>query len=213
MRIQTVVQYHESRAHLLPSLLASLPPGATVVTDPGGELPSPWRCYLRCLEALEPDADSLLIAQDDCLPCRDFTETLSRVARRYPSDPVALFVPGIGTLSRRVLDACAANKRYVELPSQNTFVPLVAVLWPRDTVEALLEYQAERPFLKPADDGNIGKWAEATKTRFLATVPSLVEHPDRERSLVGRLAMGGRNPGRVAACWVGEEMSPLELEW
>ena len=213
MRIQTVVQHHQSRAHLLPGLLTSLPPGATVIPDPGGEKPNPWRAYLACLRALELDADSLCVIQDDAIVCRDFPAVLDLVAARHPDVPLVLFVPGVGLHRRRILDACAEGKRFVQMSTANTFLPCVAILWPRECVEAILAYEAATPFSKPADDGCLGRWCEVTRTKVLATVPSLVEHPDRERSLVGKLAMGGRNPSRIAACWTGSDWSPLELEW
>ena len=211
--IQYAIQHHPSRAHLLPALLAALP-DAQVIQDPGAHESrrSPWRAYQACLHALEADADSLCILQDDSEPCLDFGETLGLVVARHPTVPVALFVPGVGMHRRKILDACARDSRYAELPYRNTFVPAVAVVWPRACVESILAWAATHPSDRTADDGVLGAWAEASGTRVLATVPSLVEHPDRERSLVGKTALQGRNPARCAACYIGD-MSPLELDW
>lgn len=217
MRIQTVVQHDPRRDHLLEALLRSLPAGARAITDPGASdaRRSPWRGYLACLEALDGDATHLLVVQDDAQACRDFHAALELVVGRHPGVPLVLFTPGIGNHGRRILDACADDKRFVQLDVRNSFVPCVAVAWPRECVESILAFTAERPFAegRTADDGNLGVWAQATATTVLATVPSLVEHPDVERSLVGKLAMGGRNPARCAACWTGPDWSPLHLDW
>ena len=56
---------------------------------------------------------------------------------------------------------------------------------------------------RTADDGILGGWMASTRTEILATMPSLFEHPDRERSLIGKHSMAGRNPARCAAAgWV-----------
>lgn len=217
MRIQTVVQHDPRRAHLLPPLLAALPDAAQVVEDPGASDPwrSPWRAYLACLAALEPDASHLLVVQDDCETCPDFPAALELVVNRHPTVPIALFTPGIGSHARRILGACAEGKRYVQLDAVNSFVPCVAVAWPRECVASIVDFEERKPAprSRTADDGNLAVWAKAEGVTVLATVPSLVEHPDIEKSLVGKLAMGGRNPARVAACWTGPDFSPLELQW
>ena len=213
MRVQTVVQHHPSRSHLLPGLLAGLPTGATIVTDPEPQKRSPWATYLACLRTLNDDATHLLIVQDDAQPCLNFAKAVDLAARKRPSDPLVLFTPGHGNLRRVILAACQQDERYAILPTLNTFIPAVAVIWPRWCVESILRFEDERPFTASnADDGALGKWAATIGARVMATVPSLVEHPDMERSLVGRLAMGGRNPARIAACFIGD-MDPLALDW
>lgn len=216
MRVQTVVQHHPSRAHLLPSLLAALPAGTQIVTDPEPANRSPWATYLQCLRSLEDDATHLCLIQDDAQPCRDFAKAVALLAQNRPSDPLVLFAPGLGQQRRRILAACQAGERYADLTIPNSFIPAVCVLWPRWAVDSILRYENEHPFgpdRSKADDGALGKWAAATGARIMATVPSLVEHPDMERSLVGRLAMGGKNPARTAACWIGPDLDPLELDW
>lgn len=216
LRLQTVVQHHPARAHLLPRLLASLPEGAQIVTDPdpGNPQRNPWRTYLACLHAVEPDATHLLIVQDDLEACRDLAAALDRIVPRHPSEVLVLFVAGVGLHRRKLLAGCANDQRYVELTMQNTFLPACANIYPRDAVASILDFEAQNPSTRTADDGNLGVWAEATGTRIIATMPSLFEHPDHERSLVGKLALSGRNPARIAQCWWGPEGSPLELtDW
>jgi hypothetical protein len=212
--IQTVVQHDPRRAHLLPSLLPRLPKGATVVHDPGASDPqrSPWRCYRACLQTFSPAATHLLIVQDDVLVCRDFPDALAAVIAARPDVPVALFVPGVMPNSRRVLDACWAGDRWAELDVL-TWAPVVAVVWPRGHVGRLLEFAAAKdyPPSRFGDDSIVGDYAREQAVTIWATVPSLVEHPDTEASLVGTVAMGGANPQRVAACWLGEETHWTEI--
>jgi hypothetical protein len=47
----------------------------------------------------------------------------------------------------------------------------------------------------------------------VATVPSLVDHPDTTPSLLGKRARGGVDRSRVASCWVGTECDPLTIDW
>lgn len=215
-RVQTVVQHDPRRAELLPGLFAALPADARVITDPGADEKqrSPWRCYRACLEALELDASHLLIVQDDAQVCRDFAAAVDLIASVRPADPVCLFVPGVGRNHRRILDACYRDARWTELDPAD-WVPVVAVVWPRRHVMELLAFVDRKryPPSRTADDGIAGDWARETKTRVVATVPSLVEHPDRVPSLVKTAHFSGMNPQRCAACWLGEELSPLTLQW
>lgn len=215
LRIQSLVQHDPRRSHLLPGLLPRLPEGATVVADPGAgdARRSPWRCYLACLRALAEDATHLAVYQDDVTPCRDLAETVELILRSRPDVPLALFVPGLGSHARRILGACQDGQRYVEL-DRHTFVPTVAVVWPRAAVESILAFSESYGFGDEftADDGNLAVWAKATGTAVWATVPSLIEHEDRDPSLVGKHHMAGRNPARIAACWTGPDLSPLELD-
>lgn len=146
--------------------------------------------------------------------CQQFASTVLAVARSRPADAVALFTPGVGLLARAVYDACARDERYAVLPPRD-FIPVVALLMPRDFVDALRDWAVEKK-LSPAmrsDDGNVGRFCLETGWRVLATVPSLVDHPDDVESLVRNPHFAGLNPARVAACWTGPDWSPLALDW
>jgi hypothetical protein len=216
LRCQTVVQHDPRRAHLLAPLLAALGLDTQIVEDPGAAdaRRSPWRCYRACLDALDPDTSHLLVVQDDAVVCRDFPAVLDLVIAAHPGDPVALFVPGVGSNARSVLAACQNGQRWCELDPL-TWVPAVAIVWPRQHIGSLLDFYDERnyPATRTADDGIIGDWAKDTGTRVVACVPSLVDHPDTVRSLVGTAHFHGLNPARCAACWIGEDLSPLTLQW
>lgn len=214
--IQTVVQHHPSRAHLLAPLLAALPPDAQVVADPGSTTArrSPIRCYLECLRTIDKPETHLVVVQDDAVPCRDFPAALEAVVAARRADLLALFVPGVMPNSRRVLDACWEGKRWAQLDPA-TWVPAVALAWPAPLAARFLAWygQAPRDAGKTADDGLIGEWARAEHVPVWACVPSLVEHSDTEPSLVGTAHFGGLAPNRVAACWTGRDWSPLEFDW
>lgn len=213
--IQTVIQHDPRRADLLPPLLATLP-DAQVVPDPEPESPirSPWRTYLACLRVLDPDASHLLILQDDAELCRDFAATVELVVAARPDRPICLFVPGVGLMAREVLEACRRGSHWFELNNRE-WLPTVCVAWPRAHVEKILAFAERRRFppAKTADDGNLAKWMLEEHIVVYATVPSLVNHPDMEPSLVGTAHWRGMNPARVAACWTGRDFSPIELDW
>lgn len=214
MRCQVVVQHHPSRAHLLPPLLAELP-DASIVADPEPDSPrrSAWRSYRACLAALEPDATHLCVIQDDALLCRDFAAALPLLIGARPNDLLCLFVPGAGAHRRRILDACAEGRRWAELDPRAPFVPLVAAVWPAMLARRFLAFGERFRATDTSDDGNAWVWSRAEAVRVLACVPSVVEHPDREPSAVGKASFGGRNPARVAACWTGPETSALAFDW
>ena len=106
-----------------------------------------------------------------------------------------------------MLEACWAGERWAEL-SPATWPPAVCLVWPRALAEQLLAWQPPERLHLASDDGNLEVWARQFGIRILACVPSLVEHADDVPSLMGTAHMGGNNPGRVAACWLG-----LEQDW
>lgn len=102
------------------------------------------------------------------------------------------------------------DRRYVALGAA-PFVPLVAVLWPRQKAQEFLFWAENQRGMTRADDGNCAKWARATKQRFLASVPSLVQHDDSEISI-----KGGRTHKPWAESWrqalfLAEDA--LDYEW
>ncbi len=153
--------------------------------------------------------------------CRDFAETVVRALEVRPDDVVCLFVPGVGLLARAVMQACAAGERWVLLPGQE-WVPVVATVLPRRLVEEMRAWAIENKLgaWERGDDALVGRfcrepgknlWRE--DRQVWAAVPSLVDHDDVVKSLVGNPNFGGLNPQRVACCWAGEDWSPLALEW
>ena len=208
------VQHHPAREALLPALLAELP-GAEVVVDPepDGRDRNPWRTYRACLERpLPAGASHLLIVQDDARLCRNFLPIVERLA---DDRPLCLFLGGAPQHSARL---ALARPRYSVFPLHPaSFVPVVALLWPRVQVESVLDWlrSASLPggVNARSDDAIIGRWSRKTRTQVWATTPSLAEHPDEADSLIGKKAGRGRIVWRVAHQWIGAEADPLAQEW
>ena len=198
------VQAHPSRKDLLPDLLARLKPLPVEVMTHESIPPDPWAGYRACLKNI-PDCSHLLIVQDDAQPCDNFVPALCKVAERNTDVPVCLFLGGLPSSTARTAGhAMTKDRRYVPLLN-STFVPLVAVLWPRQKAVEFLAWSRSAKTTR-ADDGNAGKWMRRTKQPFLCTVPSLVEHNDYVPSVKGgrEHKPGGRSGGtRRTWPWMG----------
>lgn len=213
--VQSVPQRRELRGRLLDQL-----PLAVVVEDDGPRPPSPWRGYKDCLDAIPPDVTHALIVQDDAVVCANFTKAVERIAR-HVDVPVCLFVSGARTKTLiHYRQAVRSGLRYSKVWFQD-YCPVVAMLWPRTKVNEFLQWYADDPKLpgmvKPyrSDDAVVGSWMKFTRQTVLATVPSLVEHPDDTLSVKwneSRVPSGTGNKRRRAFQYIGDA-NPLELDW
>ncbi len=200
LRLSVSVQHHPSRARLLDTLIPALGE-CDVITDPGADgTRSPIRCYLACLRSMPPWATHLLIVQDDARPCSDFRARAERAVEEKSTSLVALFLAGAPAKSARL--AVQAHRRGEPwvLMHPSDWTPTVALCWTRAHRDAFLAYAGDNPSARGCGDDNlVGAFTTAEKVPVWATVPSLVEHPDVEPSLIGRKASGGANRFRVAA--------------
>ncbi len=170
-----------------------------------GHPPNPWLGYKACLTDIPPKSTHLCIVQDDAFPCDNFAPALKAVAEAHPDHPVCLFLARLPReASSKAEMAMKRNKtqRYVQLSWRN-FMPIVAVLWPRPKAVEFLEWASENPHLpgqrEPrSDDAVAGVWKMRERQTVWATVPSLVEHPDMEPSLIGKRAAWGKDKNRCA---------------
>lgn len=191
--------------------------GVEVVSDPDPEdlRPSPWRTYRECLVGAPSGISHLLVVQDDVIPCRNLVEVCSRIAR---PEPVVLFLGGAPvTIAREARAAGLRGERMIPWRLRAAdWLPVVAVLWPVEVAESFIEWTGlNRLPGDPnprSDDAVAGKWARKTRQEIWVTVPSLVQHPDVEPSLIGRKARGGRSSWRVAFDWIGD-VDPLQIGW
>lgn len=177
------IQAHPSRAHLHGPLAKALAPLPVELRVHASEPPNPWENYLSCLSNL-PDCSHVLIVQDDVIPCANFVPALEAVAASNPEAPVCLFLGGLpAATAARARKAITKRERFIPL-GPSSFVPLVAVLWPRKVAQMFAFWARERRLTR-ADDGNAARWARQTKAQFMVAVPSLVQHDDSEPSVKG----------------------------
>jgi hypothetical protein len=196
--IHVRVQGHPARRHLHQALVEAIGLPAEVMlhkSDP----PNPWKGYQQCLSDL-PECTHLLLVQDDVRVCKGFVETVEKVASEVPT---CLFLARLPRdVSRQATFALKQNRRYVTwIP--RSFVPVVAILWPIQKAEEFMAWTKIKRrmagrYEPRSDDAMVGLWGAITRQEFRATVPSLVEHPDMEPSLIGRRASWGKDSGRVA---------------
>lgn len=213
------VQSVPARKELRKRLLADIPPAVTVEDD-GPPPPSPWRGYRLCLQAfLETKASHAVIIQDDCVVCRNFAPAIELIAQAHPNMPVCLFVSGTRSKTlNHYAQAMRSKLRYSNIWFQD-FLPVVAVLWPRTKVEEFLEWTKDMKLPgmpnPRSDDAVVGSWMKFTRQRVLATIPSLVEHPDDTLSVkwhTSQVPSGTGNKRRRAFAYIGDA-DPLELDW
>lgn len=131
---------------------------------------------------------------------------------------MCLFVSGQKTRTLKVyLRMMMQQRRYSTVWFQD-FAPVVAMLWPRQKVEEFLEWakDAKLPGMPNprSDDAVVGSWMKFTRQTILATVPSLVEHPDDVVSVKkdGFIDTWGKDRGRKACWFIGDE-DPLQYDW
>jgi len=206
------VQAHPARVDQAHELAERV--GGQVVFDPEPNHPrkSPWRTYRACLEAapgfasgfaVAGSATHVLVVQDDAEPCVRFIEALPLAVQARPDRVLVFHVSGNPYDHRwAVLNACSQDWAWAVLGTDR-WCSAVATCWPTTLVHPFLRWVDEQPWPPSftADDEIIGRYLRHIAHKPLASVPSLVEHPDRVPSLLGKKERGGRDPGRVAACF------------
>lgn len=217
MLLSIGIQTHELREPLALELAEMIDRPCELVFDPAPRgTPSPWRTYRHALETTPTDATHRLVIQDDAIPCLGFVPALERAIAARPDDLLVLFVGGMPTEhARTLLRACEAGSRWAALNSAR-WCPAVAVVWPTGLIGEFLAFTDKRRWgdRLTADDEIIGRWCRVAGRQPLATVPSLVQHPDDIPSLNGRRQANGRDPTRVAACFIDvDELDPMTIDW
>lgn len=212
--VRVRIQHHPARAHLIPPLTAALDGLPVEVVEHSSDPPNPWAGYQLCLRD-PPPCSHLLIVQDDCQPCLNFVPAVEQIAAANPDAPVCLFLARLPRdASVAAAKAMKQGRRYVTL-NWRSFLPVVAVLWPRHKAAEFLDWADANPGLpgqrEPrSDDAMGGRWKMVRRETVLASVPSIVEHPDMVPSLIGKRAMWGKDAGRVAAFLAADG---LDYKW
>jgi hypothetical protein len=215
-RIAARVQAHPSRRELRERLLPGLAGMSAEVIETDFDPPNPWYGYLECLRD-PPDCTHLLIVQDDTVTCRNLLPAVEALVRVEGDVPVCLYLGGLPMRTRgEALKVGKAGKHFVDV-HPGDFMPVVAVLWP---IEKAREFHAwgtdpnrlrqknGRIFEERSDDAMGGRWMRQTRQRVVATIPSLIEHPDDVISTIAR-----SNTGRTALFWHGEHWDALSIDW
>ena len=173
----------------------------TVVEDPGGRRPDPWRCYRACLAAADAqNADHVVIVQDDAIPCFDFSCWLNCLIRQEPEAVLVLFMSAMPRTTAAA-SSRALNRRQPFAPlHRSDFMPAVGICWPIGLARAARDWaDAFKGRHTRSDDHMLGQWHRDQKPRVLVTVPSLIQHPDDTPSLIGNgNGSNGRNRHRTA---------------
>lgn len=209
--IHVRVQHHPARVELLKRLTPRLRPyKPSVVVDPGGDVPSAWRCYRHCL--VEPwEGDRLLIVQDDAWPATGFAKALKQIVVSHPDSMIALFMAGAPWRTADLIKRAARGGRRYAAVHPRDFAATVALLWPRADAEAFVAWTDEHPPAADSGDDNVvGAFIRATGRHVVVTVPSIVQHPDDVPSLIGRRHSHGRNKFRVACVFYDGDVSRLD---
>lgn len=216
MLLSVAIQHHPSRAKIIPALVNALEPDRNlqhlieIVGDPDPDgVPSPWRCYRECLARTPADATHRLILQDDVLVCPGFTDAVRAAVAARPDRMLAFFV---GSQSyehaQNVYGAAGRGESWAQLGTQ-TWVPVVALLWPARLARELppwadAKFESEWPLDVRADDAVAGHFLRERGESVLASVPSLVQHPDVIASIIHGRGFDGNLPDRQAACWIAD---------
>lgn len=219
-RPSIIIQSVPGRRAVRERLLEQLPT-AVVAEDDGPPPGNPWRGYQLALQ-LGLDAPvkpaHLLVIQDDAIVCRNFLPAVERLIELIPNSPICLFYPGIKMNSWRNVQKMNASGKSVFVLHRQDFMPVVAVLWPREKAEHFLFWTQGKkiPGLrKPyrSDDAVAGAWMKLTHQDVYVAHPSLVQHPDDVEPVKDgpQIAGHGRDRGRIALAFC--EGDPLEIEW
>lgn len=199
------IQAHPDRAHLHSALVQAVDPlNVEVVMDPDPNHPrsSPLRTYRECVQP-DPDFSHLVILQDDATVIAGFADAVTEAIRHWPDNLLVLFLAAAPAGSARwARQARAAGEPFSEM-QRGDWIPTVGLVWPMKDATEFSRYLKRVGDAQWADDPVVGGWVNATRRRVVATVPSLVQHPDHEPSLIGRKAGKGKNANRVALHFTG----------
>lgn len=195
---------------------------AEIVYDPEPDgYRSPWRTYRLALErGLDATAGTThrLIVQDDVYVCDYFRDAVDLAGAARPDDVLVFFVGGRPFPQTPLLDRARALGRPWAWLDPRSYCPVVATAWPVALIAPMLDWIAEKryPAQMSADDELTGRYLRDAGIRPLASVPSLVEHPDTVYSLAsgGRRHHNGLDAGRCAHLFAEDDDTDVRLiDW
>jgi hypothetical protein len=226
MRVSVAIQHHPSRRAALARLRAQLPT-AQVVTDPDpyGER-NPWRTYQQCLRRVPTGASHHLILQDDVIVCPDFIAGLEAAIAAHPTRVLSLCITENEPYNaQRVHIARLHGYSWVELMWLDQGSSPQALVWPariaidfawwrapsHPHIDAMCIAQGGLPWSKD-DSRVIAEYWKHRGITAIATVPSIVHHPDDHPSLTPiPPAIAHLHGARPTAYYTGK--SALSVDW
>lgn len=141
---------------------------------------------------MPPWADSLLIVQDDARPSRGWRASAEQAIDEKPDALLALFLAG--SPHRSALLARKAHERgerWIQM-RHDDWTPTVALVWPRARIAEFFAWrEGWRDPIGIGDDNLMGEFTKRCLVPVWATVPSLIDHPNIEPSLIGKKAGAG----------------------
>jgi len=210
------IQSHPSRRQIRQRLVDGLAGIPTEIVETATDPPSPWYGYKECLKSVvEADCTSALIIQDDAIVCRNIGPALQAISE-VTDVPVCLFMPMVSVTRKPALLAAKEGKCFVEIVPRG-FMPVVAVLWPKDKAMSFLKWSEKAPQLQRrngqrvehrSDDAMAYLWMRSQREKALATIPSLVQHPDDVPSTIAK-----KPGGRTALLWHEPPWDPMSVDW
>lgn len=216
VRVVARVQAHPSRRLIRGRLLAGLEGVPTEVVETDFTPPNPWHGYRACLESLVGEEFThALIVQDDAIACHNLPAALDAIAA-ITDVPVCLFMPMVSATRKEATLAGARGECFTEVVPRG-FLPVVAVLWPREKALHFLDWAHTTTVLRKgngrtvqqrSDDAMGYMWMRTQRQKALVTIPSLIQHPDDVPSTITR----GRS-GRTALFWHEPPWDPMTIEW
>lgn len=148
-----------------------------------------------------------LVVQDDALLCHNFLPAVRRVLAEWPDAMVAFYVGSAHPGGWYYDTAAHRCERYANLPLHH-FVPSVALAMPTRMAISFAEWSDQLGDYA-YDDEALRQYREANPhIPAVATIPSLAQHSNQSRSIIGHQHHGHRQ----ARCYVGT-YDPLLLDW
>lgn len=153
-----------------------------------------------------------MVIQDDALPCEHFEQAACAAIAARPDAAVAFFLGGQPAVTALATTLAMKERERWAVWSRRDWWPTVCAAYPVAMARHLADWVDTNHPSARGDDAPAGDFFRAHPTyEAWVTVPSLVQHPDDQPSLIGRVAMHGANPGRCARWMV--EGDAREIVW
>jgi len=205
VNLATVIMAHPARTTSVERLVDMLDTTPTVVYDTTNHI---WATAKTALSSAHPDTTHLLVIQDDTITSQHLTETVTEIIAAHPTTPINLYL-GTGrpnpVIYRRWVAAAEDTRPTLIRGPGPTWG--VACVYPTTHIRALVEYGDRYTNVGQSYDGRATAYYRSTKTEWLFTWPSLVDHDTTIPSL------HSSTPDRHAFRFVGADSTGLGSDW